>query len=960
MPEPGTTAECTIVNSLGGIGTLKIKKTVIGDIGGTFTFTVTPEIPTLMNPIDIVIASNANLVTNGNFDDAGAIVGVDIGASGVVGSGWNIYDSAQIPGWIVEWRDASNLCAVLPGSGSTGLLEFQNVNVGLGPAHDGQWVELDSDCNGPNGSGPDGSGAGPVQISQEIVTTEDELYDISFYFKKRPNVNTNGLDVTFGGTICKSFTNNESPSDWTQFFCLGVVGGAGTTTTLEFKDTGLGDTLGTFLDDVEVISQSSIMGMTGMEPVPAVEHTITESIPVGMDLIAVNCIDKETMADLSPVVDLNTGEVVVTVPAGVDVQCEFINAEEPEPNNPPVANDDSATTPEDTAVDIDVPDNDTDSDGTIDLTSVLITTAPINGVVTTVNPTTGVVTYTPNLSFLGTDTFVYSIADDEGATDTATVTIKVENAGACVECETKPIFTCDELFDLTNEGTDSAAALAKGFPVLVKLSGSEDYDGSSISANQLVFGSNRGNEIKTGSGNDFVCGFDGDDDINLGAGNDVAFGGNGEDDIEGEAGADFIDGGNGKDDLDGGDGNDCLFGGNGKDDIEGGNGNDILVGGDQADELEGGDGDDTLIGGNGPDDMDGDEGNDTLWGGRGADEIDGGDGVDTLKDEQAIDDVDDIEVHEFTDVNLDLPDLSCNFVAYVGGDELPVAPADGTPPVITLLGNNPLDVEINSGPYVDPGANAFDDTDGSVSVLTSDLSLVDTTTLGTYTVTFTAIDAVGNTASTFRTVNVVSAPVFTGLNVVVICGDDDCDNKKKDIPLITHLTDSGHTVTTVDDEDESWNPESALVDVVVISESVSSKNTKWLQNKAVGILTLEGATNDDLGLAAKGKSKAGGSTEMVIVDNTHPITSSFSLGSLTVTTSDEHLGMMKGWSNDVTLLGHYDGSPEKAKLLVIDVGKIQSNGNLAADKRVFYGVQFFNNLTVDGKTIFDNALAWVS
>jgi len=79
-----------------------------------------------------------------------------------------------------------------------------------------------------------------------------------------------------------------------------------------------------------------------------------------------------------------------------------------------------------------------------------------------------------------------------------------------------------------------------------------------------------------------------------------------------------------------------------------------------------------------------------------------------------------------------------------------------------------------------------------------------------------------------------------------------------------------------------------------------------------------------------------------------------------VTTSDKHLGVMKGWTNDVTLLGHYEGTPEKAKLLVIDAGQTQSNGNTAADKRVFYGVQFFNNLTVDGKTLFDNALAWVS
>jgi len=189
--------------------------------------------------------------------------------------------------------------------------------------------------------------------------------------------------------------------------------------------------------------------------------------------------------------------------------------------------------------------------------------------------------------------------------------------------------------------------------------------------------------------------------------------------------------------------------------------------------------------------MDGDDGNDTFWGGRGADEIDGGDDdnnnyVDTLRDEQPIDDVSHIEVHEFTDVNLDLPDLSCNFVDYVGGDELPVAPADTIPPVITLLGNNPLDVQINPGPYVDPGANASDDKDGSVPV-TTDASLVDTTKLGTYTVTFTATDAANNTASTSRTVNVVSAPVYTGLDIVVICENDDCDHKKKDIPLITHL-----------------------------------------------------------------------------------------------------------------------------------------------------------------------------
>jgi len=311
------------------------------------------------------------------------------------------------------------------------------------------------------------------------------------------------------------------------------------------------------------------------------------------------------------------------------------------------------------------------------------------------------------------------------------------------------------------------------------------------------------------------------------------------------------------------------------------------------------------------------------------------------------------------DVSLNLPDLSCNFVSSSASSaELLSAPADTTPPVITLLGDNPLDVEINTV-YVDPGANAFDDTDGSVPV-TDDASLVVTTTLGPQIVTFTASDVAGNTATVFRTVNVVSTPVTTQLNIAVICEDEDCDHKKKDIPLVTYLVDAGHTVTTFGDEDMSWDPESGLFDAVVISESVHSDNTEWLKFKGVGILTLEGNTDDDLGLADEGSSKGGKSTNIVIVDNTHPITSSFPLGSLTVTTSSKHLGDMEGWANDVTLLGHYEGSPEKAKLLVIDAGQTLTDGDVSADKRVFYGVQFFDKLTLDGITIFDNALLWLT
>ena len=93
-----------------------------------------------------------------------------------------------------------------------------------------------------------------------------------------------------------------------------------------------------------------------------------------------------------------------------------------------MANNDTATTNEDTPVVIDVTANDTDLEGPIDPTSVTITDAPNNGTVT-VDPTTGEVTYTPDPNFNGTDTFTYQVCDSgiplPASCDTATVTVTV-------------------------------------------------------------------------------------------------------------------------------------------------------------------------------------------------------------------------------------------------------------------------------------------------------------------------------------------------------------------------------------------------------------------------------------------------------------------------------------------------------------------------------------------------------
>lgn len=112
------------------------------------------------------------------------------------------------------------------------------------------------------------------------------------------------------------------------------------------------------------------------------------------------------------------GNVVVT---GENRKADF---ETSSSNTPPVAVSDRRATPEDTSITIRVADNDSDSDGSIDPTSVRLVSGPSNGTAS-VNAD-GTIRYSPRLDFSGTDVLTYSIRDQQGATsNSATVTISV-------------------------------------------------------------------------------------------------------------------------------------------------------------------------------------------------------------------------------------------------------------------------------------------------------------------------------------------------------------------------------------------------------------------------------------------------------------------------------------------------------------------------------------------------------
>ena len=107
---------------------------------------------------------------------------------------------------------------------------------------------------------------------------------------------------------------------------------------------------------------------------------------------------------------------------------QTVLVEVPAGNQPPTANDDSASVDEDSSIDIDVAGNDTDPDGNLDPGSVNTgcsgCSAPAHGSLQ--GQGGGVLRYTPAADYFGSDVFIYEVCDTQSACDTATVNLSVQ------------------------------------------------------------------------------------------------------------------------------------------------------------------------------------------------------------------------------------------------------------------------------------------------------------------------------------------------------------------------------------------------------------------------------------------------------------------------------------------------------------------------------------------------------
>ena len=115
---------------------------------------------------------------------------------------------------------------------------------------------------------------------------------------------------------------------------------------------------------------------------------------------------------------------------------------------------------------------------------------------------------------------------------------------------------------------------------------------------------------------------------------------------------------------------------------------------------------------------------------------------------------------------------------------------DVTPPVITLLGSTPVNVELGST-YIDAGATAFDNVDGNITGSIVTTNTVNTNAVGTYTVTYNVSDVAGNLATpVVRTVNVTvdaTPPVVTPPSNITVAATDATGTAATDSAIVAFL-----------------------------------------------------------------------------------------------------------------------------------------------------------------------------
>ena len=269
----------------------------------------------------------------------------------------------------------------------------------------------------------------PITICLTAIDFDGDTLDVTGIFDGPSNGSANGIA---DGDTC--FTYAPVP-DWN---------GTDTLSAVVCDDNGGCDTVLVIIV-VTPVNDPPIV-VDGGIPADTLNTTTPEGIPVticvdaddtdGDTLDVTAVIDDAENGSTSGIADGDTcftytpdpgfiGTDTVTVAicdntGACDTVTVIIDVTPLNPNDPPIAVDDTANTAVGTAVSVSILDNDSDPDGdplTVSSTSALHGTVVING--------DGTITYTPDSGFCGTDTITYTVCDPFLACDDAIVLVDV-------------------------------------------------------------------------------------------------------------------------------------------------------------------------------------------------------------------------------------------------------------------------------------------------------------------------------------------------------------------------------------------------------------------------------------------------------------------------------------------------------------------------------------------------------
>jgi hypothetical protein len=432
-----------VFSSVSNIATVTITITPLNDIPvAVADITTTPE----DNPVSIDVAANDTDIDIGDAVVPATIVIVGAPADGtaVVANGEVLYtpnlNFNGSDGFTYTIKDQSSATSSVTSVviNVTGVNDLPTAGADTATVDEDGSVDIDVLANDSDEDGSiDATSVSILAAASNGSTSVDALTGVILY---TPTANFNGTDSF-------SYTVQDSSG--------GSATATVTVTVTSINDAPVANAdLATLQEDVahtiNVLGNDTDLDGT-LVPVSVQVVTVagqgTTSVNAGTGAIVYLPSENFNGSD-SFTYRVQDNQGAWSVPATVTLTVQDLNDE-------PLANNDSAATPEDTAATINLLGNDSDVDGTLNPAVLVLLTQPANGSLT--DNGNGTVLYTPTANFFGSNSFTYTVADDDGGvsnTATATITVNPVNDAPVISGTPAVTVVEDSAYSFTPTASD--------------------------------------------------------------------------------------------------------------------------------------------------------------------------------------------------------------------------------------------------------------------------------------------------------------------------------------------------------------------------------------------------------------------------------------------------------------------------------------------------------------------------